>query len=318
MCCPHWRSVFSSVFKEPKLGRHAPSVAAGATRWSWCRTRRPIRPSEASSNTIQQRSEASTLSSRNFPTTIVALALAEQQVPPAEQVDVAAAAPSASSTRFPARTAPWLQQAAHLAVRLGHTGLRRAARAPGRRRVAPAASTRGTSRGDRREHVGRGAGRIAAEQHVGGLVGGARPRRRRAPAWSARRRARAARAAAPAPRRARRAAPRSRRADAATASSGTCRPSASSLWIQNWRNWYGEVRAGSSHTAPPTDLPNLAPSALGHQRMRHRERLLRRAGGGSGRRRRRCCPTGRRRRPAARRRGARTGGGSRWPAAACS
>ena len=72
----------------------------------------------------------------------------------------------------------------------------------------------------------------------------------------------------------RRAPPRARRAGAATASSGTVPTIASSIWTQNWRNWYGDVLAGSSHTAPPTDLPNLAPSLLGHQRVRHRERLL--------------------------------------------
>ena len=36
----------------------------------------------------------------------------------------------------------------------------------------------------------------------------------------------------------------------------------SSAWIQNWRNWYGEVLSASSQTAPPTDLPNFEPSAF--------------------------------------------------------
>ena len=33
--CPHWRSVFSSVFKEPKL-RHAPARQRCAGVWRWC------------------------------------------------------------------------------------------------------------------------------------------------------------------------------------------------------------------------------------------------------------------------------------------
>ena len=33
--CPHWRSVFSSVFKEPKL-RHAPARQHFAGVWRWC------------------------------------------------------------------------------------------------------------------------------------------------------------------------------------------------------------------------------------------------------------------------------------------
>jgi len=33
--CPHWRSVFSSVFKEPKL-RHAPARQLALGIWRWC------------------------------------------------------------------------------------------------------------------------------------------------------------------------------------------------------------------------------------------------------------------------------------------
>jgi len=38
--------------------------------------------------------------------------------------------------------------------------------------------------------------------------------------------------------------------------------SASSVFNQNWKNWYGLSMSGASHTAPPSDFPNFVPSDL--------------------------------------------------------
>ena len=211
------------------------------------------------------------------------------------------------------------EQAAHLAVRLGDAGRRSASRARGRPRVARAARRDGTSAATT---ASTSAGRAGRDRH---RTAHRRPRAAVAAAAGAvhqrghlvGERALGERAAR-ARRRARRAARRSRRAVAATASSGTYRPSRRRSAPRTAGTGTARCAAGSSHTAPPTDLPNLVPSLFSHQRMGHRERLAAEPAAdqldpgddvapliaGAGLQLDTVAP--------------RTGDGSRWPAAACS
>ena len=150
-----------------------------------------------------------------------------------------------------------VERAPGVALRRRQSGARRAGR-PGRRARPPAAGDDGTSRPTAVERRLRRGRRIAAEQHVGGLVG--RPRRLgavhqlghlrrqrplgRAARWGAAACSSSERLDAPRP-------------GAARTSAGEPAISSSPICIQYWRNWYGLVLAGSSHTAPPSVLPSF-------------------------------------------------------------
>ena len=128
--------------------------------------------------------------------------------------------------------------------------------------VGRAGRHEGTSAATTAERLGRRAGGVATEQHAGGLgrgVGGVGAVHQRGQLVGERS---LGRCDAPG-------ASRARRAAASISSSGR-RESIfryvptiwSSLCTQNWRNWYGEVRAGSSQTAPPDRLAELRSVAL--------------------------------------------------------
>ena len=203
----------------------------------------------------------------------------QQQVSAVEQGDVAE---PGHSRRLPHR---WREIRSHRACDAHHLSTipnrcSRAAR-PDRRARRRDRRDDGHLSGHRRQCRLRRRGRVAPEQHVGRPVG---RRAASAPCTSSviSRPALAGRSDVGAPRRA-------RRSVAWTSSSGRVENrsrystiASSSAWIQNWRNWYGEVRSGSSQTAPPSVLPNLVPSLLAATARSGRARR-RRPSCGSGR-----------------------------------
>ena len=124
--------------------------------------------------------------------------------PPLSRSD-ARSRPSSSSTRLPARTAPWASSRLTSLFDLARPAPTSSSctRTPS---MSAGSSTVGTSAATTAEHVGRAVRRIAAEEHLGGPRRRSPPPRSRGPSRSARRPGRAGRPAAPARRRARRAA----------------------------------------------------------------------------------------------------------------
>ena len=253
--------VLSSVVKEPQLAEHTPE--GGGARHSHRALAHSAAAFRRRRETLSDRPGASTSAGEKFPRDgTCERPLRQQEVPAVEQVRPLDQRRRSATLAAVGRTPPWASAAPGVALRRGQTGAdqqldQRRSRSPGWHACStgpppprPPAPRATPSSGRRRTAPRR------------------RPRPRRPPPapWTSSVSSSGQHPLGQPPlgrrRRARPAARRSRRRAAGEVQQVAPRPGSSSVWTQNWRNWYGLVGRGRARRAPPAVLPNLAPSAL--------------------------------------------------------